>query len=274
MLLELRIRDFAIIEEAALQFGPGLNVLSGETGAGKTIIMSALAMLLGARASAELIRVDRKEAAVEARFDLAGDTEFPRDAEQLHRGGDQPGGDQGEMLVRRVIAEGGRSRVLINDELATVNSLAKIGDALVQIYGQHEQQSLLRPETHRQILDRYAGLESELAEYGAAYERAAAIRARVDELSPPRTRARRFDRAGALQAGANSSARRFRPPKMRSLPPRAPCSPTRPNSPPPPTRLRSCSMERRTQRSIWSRARRPGSARRLRSIPSSARKSS
>ncbi|MFI5351995.1 MAG: DNA repair protein RecN [Candidatus Binatales bacterium] len=178
MLLELRIRDFAIIEEAALQFGPGLNVLSGETGAGKTIIMSALAMLLGARASAELIRVDRKEAAVEARFDLAGDTEFPRDAEQLHRGA-----DQGELLVRRVIAEGGRSRVLINDELATVNSLAKIGDALVQIYGQHEQQSLLRPETHRQILDRYAGLESELAEYGAAYERAAAIRARVDELS-------------------------------------------------------------------------------------------
>jgi len=183
MLLELRIRDFAIIEEAALQFGPGLNVLSGETGAGKTIIMSALAMLLGARASAELIRVDRKEAAVEARFDLEGDTEFPRDAEQLHRGGDQPEGDQGEMLVRRVIAEGGRSRVLINDELATVNSLAKIGDALVQIYGQHEQQSLLRPETHRQILDRYAGLESELAEYGAAYERAATIRARVDELS-------------------------------------------------------------------------------------------
>jgi len=106
MLLELRIRDFAIIEEAALQFGPGLNVLSGETGAGKTIIMSALAMLLGARASAELIRVDRKEAAVEARFDLAGDTEFPRDAEQLHRG-DQPGGDQSELLVRRVIAEGG-----------------------------------------------------------------------------------------------------------------------------------------------------------------------
>ena len=183
MLLELRIRDFAIIEEAALQFGPGLNVLSGETGAGKTIIMSALAMLLGARASAELIRVDRKEAAVEARFDLEGDTEFPRDAEQLHRGGDLSGGDQGELLVRRVIAEGGRSRVVINDELATVNSLAKIGDALVQIYGQHEQQSLLRPETHRQILDRYAGLESELAEYGAAYERAAAIRARVDELS-------------------------------------------------------------------------------------------
>src|SRR5208282_6061450 len=183
MLLELRIRDFAIIEEAALQFGPGLNVLSGETGAGKTIIMSALAMLLGARTSAELIRVDRKEAAVEARFDLAGDTEFPHDAERLHRGGDLPGGDQGEMLVRRVIAEGGRSRVVINDELATVNSLAKIGDALVQIYGQHEQQSLLHPETHRQILDRYAGLESELAEYGAAYERAGTILARVEELS-------------------------------------------------------------------------------------------
>ena len=177
MLLDLRIRNFAIIEEAALQFGPGLNVLSGETGAGKTIIMSALAMLLGARASPELIRVDQKEAAVEALFDLEGDGELLRDAERL------PGCDQREMLVRRVIAEAGRSRVVINDELATVNSLAKAGAALVQIYGQHEQQSLLRPETHRQILDRYAGLESELAEYGAAYERAAAIRTRLEELS-------------------------------------------------------------------------------------------
>ncbi len=173
-MLELRIRNFAIIEEAALQFGPGLNVLSGETGAGKTIIMSALAMLLGARASSEVIRVEQKEAAVEAIFELEGEAGLPETA---------PGDGQRELLIRRVIAEGSRSRVLINDELGTVNSLAKIGAALVQIYGQHEQQSLLRPESHLHILDRYAGLERQLGEYQDAYSRASGIRARLEELA-------------------------------------------------------------------------------------------
>ncbi len=102
MLLELRIRNFAIIEEAALQFGAGLNVLSGETGAGKTIIMSALAMLLGARASADVIRVDQKEAAVEALFELEGEAPSPEGI---------AGGGERELLIRRVIAAGGRSRV-------------------------------------------------------------------------------------------------------------------------------------------------------------------
>lgn len=176
MLLELRIRNFAIIEEAALRFGPGLNVLSGETGAGKTIIMSALAMLLGARASAEVIRVDQKEAAVEALFELESHSALSEAARWL-------GGDQRELLIRRVIAEGGRSRVAINDELATVNSLAKVAVVLVQIYGQHEQQSLLRAESHQQILDRYAGLEEPLAEYRAAYQSALEMRTQLEELS-------------------------------------------------------------------------------------------
>lgn len=176
MLLTLRIRNFAIIEEAALQFGPGLNVLSGETGAGKTIIMSALAMLLGARASSELIRVDQKEAAVEAMFEPDGE-ESSRQAAQ------SPGGGNRELLIRRTIAEGGRSRVLINDELATVTSLTRIAGAMVQIYGQHEQQSLLRPESHQQILDRYAGLEEALGEYREMYARVLQIRAETAELS-------------------------------------------------------------------------------------------
>jgi DNA repair protein RecN (Recombination protein N) len=174
MLLELRIRNFAIIEEAALQFGAGLNVLSGETGAGKTIIMSALAMLLGARASADVIRVDQKEAAVEALFELEGEAPSPEGI---------AGGGGRELLIRRVIAAGGRSRVTLNDELATVNSLAKLGAALVQVYGQHEAQALLRPESHQQILDRYAGVSGQLDEYRIAYECAAALRARLDELA-------------------------------------------------------------------------------------------
>ena len=139
MLLELRIRNFAIIEEAHLEFGAGLNVLSGETGAGKTIILSALGLLLGSRASPDMIRTGEKEAVVEGLFELEGEAAMPELAARKRDGGRR------ELLVRRVIAEGGgRSRVTIDGELATVQSLGKIGASLVQVYGQHEQHSLLR----------------------------------------------------------------------------------------------------------------------------------
>ena len=176
MLTELRIRNFAVIEEAALSFGPGLNVLTGETGAGKTIVMTALGLLLGGRASPEVIRTGAKEAVVEGVFELEGEAPLPEAAEWLNE--DNPR----ELLIRRVIAEGGRSRVTINDSLATVNALARIGTALVQIYGQHEQQSLALRENHQQILDRHAGLESDLDAYATAYEHARGLRDRMSEL--------------------------------------------------------------------------------------------
>jgi DNA repair protein RecN (Recombination protein N) len=176
MLTELRIRNFAVIEEAALSFGPGLNVLTGETGAGKTIVMTALGLLLGGRASPEVIRTGAKEAVVEGVFELEGEAPLPEAAEWLNE--DNPR----ELLIRRVIAEGGRSRVTINDSLATVNALARIGTALVQIYGQHEQQSLALRENHQQILDRHAGLESDLGAYATAYEHARGLRDRMGEL--------------------------------------------------------------------------------------------
>ncbi len=176
MLTELRIRNFAVIEEAALSFGPGLNVLTGETGAGKTIVMTALGLLLGGRASPEVIRTGAKEAVVEGVFELEGEAPLPEAAEWLNE--DNPR----ELLIRRVIAEGGRSRVTINDSLATVNALARIGTALVQIYGQHEQQSLALRENHQQILDRHAGLESDLGAYATAYEHARGLRDRMSEL--------------------------------------------------------------------------------------------
>ena len=174
MLHELRIRNFAIIQEATLEFGPGLNVLSGETGAGKTIVLTALGLLLGGRGSPDMIRAGEKDAVVEALFELEGEAAvegFPgRDS--THR----------ELAVRRVIAEGGRSRVTVDGEIATVQNLGKIGAALVQLYGQHEQQSLLRPESHREVLDRYARLEAELAAYKQAWQRANELRARLEEL--------------------------------------------------------------------------------------------
>lgn len=172
MLALLRIRNFAIIEEAALEFGAGLNVLSGETGAGKTIILTALGLLLGERASPDMIRAGEKEAIVEALFEIEG--EVPG-LDALETG-------KRELLVRRVIAEGGRSRVTIGGELATVQSLARIGAALVQVYGQHEQQSLLRAENHREILDRYARLDRELIAYRVAFDQTRELESRLTEL--------------------------------------------------------------------------------------------
>src|ERR1700722_12035704 len=176
MLTELRIRNFAVIEEAALVFGPGLNVLTGETGAGKTIVMTALGLLIGGRASPEVIRSGAKEAVVEGVFELEGEAPIAEAAEWLNEENPR------ELLIRRVIAEGGRSRVTINDALATVNALARIGAGLVQIYGQHEQQSLASRETHQQILDRRAGLEPDLEAYAAAYAHARGLRERLGEL--------------------------------------------------------------------------------------------
>src|SRR5271168_4206239 len=149
MLTALRIRNFAIIEEASLSFGPGLNVLSGETGAGKTIIMTALGLLLGGRASPEMVRTGAKEAVVEAIFELEGEAP-PSDAEQW-LSEDNPR----ELLIRRIIAEGGRSRVTVNDAMVTVQTLARLGEALVEIYGQHDQQVLMERESHLRMLDRH-----------------------------------------------------------------------------------------------------------------------
>ncbi len=190
MLLELRIRNFAIIDQVALEFGPGLNVLSGETGAGKTIIMNALGLLLGMRASPEMVRADHKEAVVEGLFQVEGEG---LEADLL-AGLDEPA--PRELLVRRVVSEAGRSSVLINDEMATVQTLARIGSALVEVYGQHEQQSLLRTENHLTILDRFAALEPAVTAYRSAYAQARELVARLAELEQrSRDRERRLDAA-------------------------------------------------------------------------------
>src|SRR3984957_429708 len=206
MLLELNIRNSAIIEEAHLEFGAGLNVLSGETGAGKTIILNALGLLLGSRASPDMIRTGEKEAVVEGLFELEGEAAMPELASGKRDGGGR------ELLVRRVIAEGGgRSRVTIDGDLATVQSLGKIGASLVQVYGQHEQHSLLRAESHREILDRYANLDNELASYRERYARAEEIQSRLQDLNRrdresadllelARFRATELERAGLVAA--------------------------------------------------------------------------
>ena len=191
MLVELRIRNFAIIEGAALYFGPGFNVLSGETGAGKTIIMTALGLLLGGRASPDMIRAGQSEAVVEGLFELEGEAPLPDGIQQLAES------SQRELLIRRTLAaDGGRSRAFVNGEMATVQTLARIGQSLVQVYGQHEHQTLLRSEGHLQLLDQHAALDAMLEQYGAAYRATVEARTRAAELRErERTRAEQLELA-------------------------------------------------------------------------------
>ena len=154
MLRELRVRNLAVIESLTIPFGPGLNVLTGETGAGKSILIDALTLLLGERAQpAETIRTGAETATIEAVFDA------PRKSPVA--GLLQDHGitlENGQLVVRRELVRGGRGRVFLNDANTTLALLEKLGEALVEVHGQHEHQALLRPARHLDLLDAFAGL--------------------------------------------------------------------------------------------------------------------
>ncbi len=152
MLLELRIKNFAIIERLDLTFGPGLNIFTGETGAGKSIIMDAIAIVLGDRATNDLVRTSADEAQVEARFDVSG-------ADGIAGVIEAAGIDSTDTLViKRVVQKAGRNKIYINGSLATLVTLTEIGRLLIDIYSQSEHQSLTRPEEHIELLDSFIGL--------------------------------------------------------------------------------------------------------------------
>jgi len=154
MLTYLGIRNFALIESLEMEPGPGLTVLSGETGAGKSIILAAVSMLIGQRASSELIRAGAEQAVLEAQFELepASDPARRLSAEGME-------GGQGELVVRRLVNREGRNRVQVNGNLATLGLLADLGPELVSVVGQHASQALLRPEEQLWLLDAFAGQE-------------------------------------------------------------------------------------------------------------------
>jgi DNA repair protein RecN (Recombination protein N) len=157
MLQELRIRNFAIIEALDLRFSKGLNILTGETGAGKSIILNAVHLLLGDKATDELVRSSEEEANVEALFDISGNLEVKERIEEKapHL---QGAGEEDSLLIRRVISRSGRGKVIINGNLATLGVLSEVGEGLLSIYGQHQHQSLQRVETHIDIVDEFGGL--------------------------------------------------------------------------------------------------------------------
>jgi len=160
MLTTLRVSGFAIVDSVEVRFGPGLNVLTGETGAGKSILVNALHLVLGGRMSAEVLRDGAEEAVVEALFDLPGDHPvFARlEAAGVAR---PPAGEPAELLVRRVASRGGRGRAYVNGALVTASVLASALRGVVDISGQHEHVSLLDEGTHLALLDAFAGLAGE-----------------------------------------------------------------------------------------------------------------
>jgi DNA repair protein RecN (Recombination protein N) len=176
MLTDLFIKNFAIIDNLHVTFGPGLNVLTGETGAGKSIIIGALGLILGARSSAEIIRTGEDEAVVEALFDLSGQPEI---ADRLAETGIDT---DGELLVKRVVSRSGKNRVYVNGGLSTTALLSGASRLLVNIYGQHESQTLVRPGNHLALLDGYGGLLPLLADFTSIFAEYGKTRAEMKKL--------------------------------------------------------------------------------------------
>src|SRR3954462_3595675 len=164
MLDLLTVRAFAIIDELEVRFAPGLNVLTGETGAGKTILVDALHLVLGGRAQADVIRTGAEEAEVQALF-------LPRDPQRPEAGLGSLGlpACGAEMVVRRIVQREGRSRAYLNGALATASQLQQATRGLLDISGQHEHGGLLDATLHLDLLDAHAGLSGLRAEYATAF---------------------------------------------------------------------------------------------------------
>src|SRR5436309_15505640 len=195
MLTELRIRNFAIIESLSLPLARGFNVLSGETGAGKSIIVGALGLLLGERANIDLIRTGAERATVEGVFDIAERTEI---ASLLDEHGIEV--DEPLVVLKREIAAAGRTRAWVNGSAVSASLLAEIGRHLVNLHGQHEAQTLLDPESQRRILDVFASAAEVAGQTRAAYDDLSTARREIADLVRRKADAER--RADYLRYGA------------------------------------------------------------------------
>jgi DNA repair protein RecN (Recombination protein N) len=154
MLKSIRIQNFAIIDEVAIEFGPGLNIISGETGAGKSILMDALALILGGRASSDLIRAGADEATVEALFEIPSGSPL---LETLASLGLEA--NDGDLILRRIVQRSGKNRIFVNGHMANMATLQSVTGSLVDLCSQHDQQLLSRPEEQLFWIDRFGGLE-------------------------------------------------------------------------------------------------------------------
>jgi DNA repair protein RecN (Recombination protein N) len=204
MLTDLRIRDFAIIDHLELEFGAGLVIFTGETGAGKSIIMDALDMLLGGRADATAIRSEADLARVEGTFRLSG-FELAPALELLQR--EELLDDPDYVTLLREVRREGRSVARINGRSASLSLLKELGELLVDIHGQSEHLSLLNVHAHIGLLDRYADVEALLAAYRKTWQRLLALRKELEELRTAQRDAERRTELLTFQAGEIEASR-------------------------------------------------------------------
>jgi DNA repair protein RecN (Recombination protein N) len=201
VLRELHIRNLAVLAEASVDFGPGLNILSGETGAGKSIVVDSLSLLAGSRASTDMIRSGAESLTVSGVFEPVGSLW----RQVLEEAGLEVEGD--EVLIRREIARSGRNRVFVNDQPTTLRLLSDLAPFLLRIHGQRDEMGLIEPELQRGLVDRSGGPEGEalLARVGAAFDQHARFAERLERLSgDDRARRERLDllrfQAGEIDA--------------------------------------------------------------------------
>ncbi|MCK5192691.1 MAG: AAA family ATPase, partial [Desulfobulbaceae bacterium] len=176
MLTELSIRNFAIIDDLKIRFSRGLTILSGETGAGKSIIVNAVNLLLGSRASPQLIRSGAESAELEAQFRSSSDSFLSKTLAELGYNAED------ELLIRRIISRTERSRIYINGRMATAAILTKITENLASISGQHAHQGLLKEENHLLILDQLGGLLPLRSEIHQTYHGMQPVLQRLEDL--------------------------------------------------------------------------------------------
>ncbi|KUG24672.1 dna repair protein recn [hydrocarbon metagenome] len=176
MLNELSIKNFAIIDELHVSFGNGLNIISGETGAGKSIIIGAVSLLLGDRATTEIIRSQADTATVEAVFDISANKPL-RDKIT-----DMGFPDEEDLIIRRIVSHTGKNKAFINGQTATLANLASISERLINICGQREHQVILNAENHINILDEFGGCLPERSDYEVIYDQYRQIRSQIEKL--------------------------------------------------------------------------------------------
>src|ERR1700754_3271668 len=174
MLARLSIRDIVLIERLDLEFSNGLAVLTGETGAGKSILLDAFALALGGRGDASLVRHGAEQGQVTAVFDIP--KKHPANTILRDNGFE----DSGEMILRRVQLSDGRTRAFLNDQAISVQTLKSVGAVLVEIHGQHDERALVDAATHRRLLDAFAALKKEVNAVEALWDARRTARTALD----------------------------------------------------------------------------------------------
>jgi DNA repair protein RecN (Recombination protein N) len=189
MLRELRVRNLAVIENVTVTFEAGLNVLSGETGAGKSILVDAVLLLRGGRAQADAIRADAESALIEGLFEV--ETESVAGQILTEAG---LATDDGQIVIRRELARSGRHRAFVNDSPVTVALLERVGDSLLEVHGQHEHQALLQSGQQLALLDRFAGTEEQASRVAGLHSKHRTARQELEGTrAVERDRAQRED---------------------------------------------------------------------------------